>query len=100
MACRGDAMKSEKGVCKIQKRSPARIGCALGGLLLLASTMITAAADDYHASGYEIKAAYLLKFPNFVEWPGNPNADEKPITVCLLGQDALGSTLSRMMADH
>jgi len=94
-------MNSSKWICKIQKWIAARIGCVFCVSLLLAAATKVAGAQDYQASEYEIKAAYLLNFPNFVEWPGNPNSDpQKPITVCLLGQDPLGSTLSRMMADR
>ena len=58
-------------------------------------------AQDVEANEYEIKAAYLLNFPNFVDWPGSINQDlQSPIHLCLLGSDPLGSALSRMMADR
>jgi hypothetical protein len=61
----------------------------------------TARADDMEANEYEIKAAYLLNFPNFVDWPAAANSNEQsPIRLCLLGSDPLGSALSRMVADR
>jgi hypothetical protein len=60
-----------------------------------------ACADDVEANEYEIKAAYLLNFPNFVDWPALANANtQAPIRLCLAGSDPLGSALSRMVADR
>ncbi|HWF39093.1 MAG TPA: YfiR family protein [Candidatus Acidoferrales bacterium] len=57
--------------------------------------------QDMEANEYQIKAAYLLNFPNFVDWPGAINNDlQSPVRLCLLGSDPLGSALSRMMADR
>ena len=57
--------------------------------------------QDMEANEYQIKAAYLLNFPNFVDWPGAMNNDlQSPIRLCLIGSDPLGSALSRMMADR
>lgn len=84
----------------------ARARLPLRALLLLAllASMLAAstpARQDFQANEYEIKAAYLLNFPNFVEWPGSGNANaSSPIRVCLLGSDPLGTSLARMMADR
>ena len=73
----------------------------IAALLLLTPLRGAGGQQEYHAGEYEIKAAYLLNFPNFVEWPGDSPSDSRvPIHVCLMGQDPLGTTLSRMMADH
>lgn len=57
--------------------------------------------QDVEANEYQIKAAYLLNFPNFVDWPGTTNnGSQSPVRLCLLGSDPLGSALSRMMADR
>ena len=39
-------------------------------MMLNAGVASVARADDIEANEYEIKAAYLLNFPNFVDWPG------------------------------
>jgi YfiR/HmsC-like len=45
---------------------------------------------------YQVKAAFLLNFTKFVEWPATafaaPNA---PITICVIGQDPFGAILDR-----
>ena len=57
------------------------------------------AQDDFQANEYEIKAAYLVNFANFVEWPGSKGESvSAPIRVCVLGSDPVGGSLSRMMA--
>lgn len=52
------------------------------------------------ASEYEIKAAFLLNFARFVDWPAAafPNS-EAPLTVCVLGQDPFGPLLEGAMRD-
>jgi hypothetical protein len=58
-------------------------------------------AQDYQANEYEIKAAYLLQFSNFVEWLDSDSANlHAPMRVCFVGQDPLSSALARMIADH
>lgn len=67
----------------------------------LVNVKTAAGAQDYQAGEYEIKAAYLVQFSNFVEWPDSDSANLKaPVRICLVGQDPLGSTLARMIADH
>jgi hypothetical protein len=75
----------------------------LVGLLFAQSlnSKTTEGEQDFQADEYEIKAAYLLNFANFVDWPDTQNGGpQTPIQVCLLGQDPLGTTLARMMTDH
>ena len=47
------------------------------------------------ASEYEVKAAFLLNFARFVEWP-MPEGPGQPIRICLLGQDPFGGALERL----
>jgi hypothetical protein len=69
--------------------------------LLVPMVVSTTHADEVQANEYEIKAAYLLNFPNFVDWPEAANAEtQSPIRLCLVGSDPLGSALSRMVADR
>lgn len=45
---------------------------------------------------YQVKAAYLLNFTKFVEWPaGAFAAADAPITICVIGQDQFGAILDR-----
>ena len=46
----------------------------------------------------EVKAAFLLNFTRFVEWPSAAFADEStPITICLLGEGAVGDAVSHLV---
>jgi|SRR5579862_2458861 hypothetical protein len=48
---------------------------------------------------YQVKAAFLLNFTKFIEWPpkafGSPAA---PVSICVLGDDSFGSTLDQIVA--
>ena len=63
--------------------------CALGLALALPS-----GAADSGSLEYPIKAAYLYKFGNYVEWPkpAFPNAGS-PFNLCVVGDDPFGALL-------
>ena len=43
---------------------------------------------------YQVKAAYLLNFTRYVEWPPQSFTDPRaPVTICVLGRDPFGSVL-------
>lgn len=43
---------------------------------------------------YQVKAAYLLNFTRYVEWPTQAfEAPGAPVTICVLGSDPFGSVL-------
>jgi hypothetical protein len=43
---------------------------------------------------YEVKAAYLLNFTRYVEWPSPAFAGaESPVSICVLGSDPFGDVL-------
>jgi hypothetical protein len=51
-------------------------------------------------SEYEIKAAFLYNFANFVEWPPKAQADANgTIIIGILGDDPFGSTLEQIIAN-
>jgi hypothetical protein len=50
-------------------------------------------------SEYELKAAYLLNFARFVQWPSGAFAGPaSPINICILGEDPFGQTLDHLVA--
>jgi len=73
--------------------------CArLAGLLLGAALWVgwpglqRAAAEA--VLEYEVKAAFLLNFTKFTEWPAGAFANpDSPLTICILGQDPYGRAL-------
>jgi hypothetical protein len=43
---------------------------------------------------YQVKAAFLLNFVKFIEWPSEAFQNEKaPVTLCVFGHDPFGSAL-------
>ena len=47
---------------------------------------------------YEVKAAFLLNFTKFVEWPAAAfEKPDSPLTVCILGDDPFGRTLDQLV---
>jgi hypothetical protein len=47
---------------------------------------------------YQVKAAFLLNFTRFVEWPPEVfAAPDSPVTICIQGRDPFGSTLDQIV---
>jgi hypothetical protein len=47
---------------------------------------------------HQVKAAFLLNFTKFVDWPPTAFADERsPLTICILGDDPFGPTLDQIV---
>lgn len=63
-------------------------------VLLVAAAMPSKAASTPAASEYQVKAAYLLNFARFVEWPAMQEANEAhPLSICVAGEDPFGRAL-------
>lgn len=60
---------------------------------LLFASLSPAAPDN--RPEYQIKAAFLLNFTRFVEWP-EPPSDSDSFTLCVLGRDPFGATLDEI----
>jgi hypothetical protein len=51
---------------------------------------------DTAPSEYQVKAAFLLNFTKFVEWPAAAFASpDAPLSICILGEDPFGETLDK-----
>jgi hypothetical protein len=62
---------------------------------LLAASPIRA-AEEYH-----VKAAFLLNFTKFVEWPSDSFASPSSrISICILGDDPFGPVLDQIVEDE
>jgi hypothetical protein len=47
---------------------------------------------------YQVKAAFLLNFTRFVEWPPDSFASaDSPVTICIQGKDRFGRTLDQIV---
>lgn len=50
------------------------------------------------ASEYDVKAAYLLNFTKFVDWPATAFATaDSPLAICVLGNDPFGTVLNDLV---
>jgi hypothetical protein len=52
-----------------------------------------ASAQSAGASEYEVKAAYLLNFARFVEWPADVLPANSPLDIVIVGDDPFGRSL-------
>src|SRR5581483_2580811 len=85
---------------------PTRIPCSLTRIfrsLTLLTVLIRCCLLPIRISAetsleYKVKAAFLLNFAKFVEWPPTafPAADS-PIAICIVGRDPFGSTLDDLV---
>lgn len=81
------------GVTEIRHR-PALL--ALVSLVLVCAALAPACAAP---SEYEIKAAFLYNFANFVEWPGKVAADSNgTLVIGVYGDDPFGDALDQTVA--
>lgn len=56
------------------------------------------AAGDVSAGEYQIKAAYLHHFAQFVEWPQSTLPAGAPIVIGLIGEDPFGRAIDEVIA--
>lgn len=89
-------LKSEHSVsqrgARLCSSSTLFIGWALA---LLAVHGITTAAWAQSVEEHEVKAAFVLKLINFVQWPNVP-AQHGSLTICVIGTDATSDALQRL----
>jgi hypothetical protein len=69
-------------------------------LVFLVAARLCGAAEDPAAAVQErIKAAYLYKFPGYVEWPAESFAEAAaPIVICVAGAHGLADELEQAIA--
>ena len=73
-----------------------RLVCLLVTLALLMPVRAVAADERLE---YQVKAAFLLNFTKFIEWPASAfDAPDSPIVICILGDDPFGKTLDQIVA--
>lgn len=65
---------------------------------LFTSGCYLARAAEEEPLEYQVKAAFLLNFTKFVEWPPVAFADEhSPLAICILGEDPFGDALNEIV---
>ena len=87
----------------------ALIVAVLGGALAVASPWWRSAARAQgvavqrprEAREYRVKAAYLLNFTRYVDWPAHRfSSPSAPIVLCVYGTDPFGETLDEVVANR
>jgi hypothetical protein len=59
---------------------------------------LLAAAEAAPPLEYQVKAAFLLNFTKFTDWPPSETAiAETPFDICIVGEDPFGSVLDQMV---
>ena len=79
-----------------RKRGPGSWLSLVAGLSLILPFHCPAADPP---TEYQVKAAFLLNFTKFIEWPAEAfSAPDAPIDICILGDDPFGSALDQIVA--
>jgi hypothetical protein len=69
--------------------------CVFGMVMVATSAR---AADEPLASEYQVKAAFLINFPKYVEWPDNAFADKNsPVVIGMLGETRVTGELQKII---
>lgn len=60
-----------------------------------------AGAQQFAAPEYQLKAAFLFNFVQFVEWPAAAfDTDASPVVITILGEDPFGDHLDQLVQDE
>jgi hypothetical protein len=73
-------------------RSPLVLLAAIAFGLSARSATAQSAADEY-----QVKAAYILNFARFVEWPSNTLPASSPMTIAIVGNDPFNGSLEHVL---
>lgn len=68
--------------------------------VLAPSRLARADAQAREASEYQLKAAFLLNFGRFTEWPRTSPSTETPMNLCVVGRDPFGADLDQIVANQ
>ena len=79
---------------RLRARWPLLVASALAAPLPLAAQR---AADR---TEYEVKAAYLFNFMQYVDWPPGPAAPAGEVVLCVAGRDPFDGVLDRTVRDR
>lgn len=67
-------------------------------MVLSLGAPFTSKAAEEQTLEHQVKAAFLLNFTKFVDWPDAAFADQRsPIAICVLGEDPFGSALDQIV---
>src|SRR5436190_15611014 len=80
-------------------RTASRFVARAGRQLWPALALLCPQASAQQPLEYQVKAAFLLNFAKFIEWPPSVfNAPDAPLVLCILGEDPFGPALDQVVA--
>lgn len=98
-------MRSRCGKRRGNRLAPIRLARAECVVLLslfatfCISRLGAAVASESATLEYDVKAAFLLNFTKFIEWPASAfAAADAPLTICILGDDPFGPAINEIVA--
>jgi YfiR/HmsC-like len=78
---------------------PARFAAFCITCFLLVTTASPVRSQSTGPSEYELKAAFLINFAKFIDWPETSFVNpESPFRICVIGQDPFGHVLDAYLA--
>ncbi len=91
---KSNARTPQQARCRVQ-------ACALALAIMLYPAIATPGSAQVATSvEYQVKAAFLLNFVKFIEWPTDAfQGDKAPITLCVFGHDPFGSALDNTLRE-
>lgn len=73
--------------------------CLTSAIIAIAAACGSTSVFAQAVTATAVKAAYLTKFPPFVEWPVMPSASaDSPFVICIVGDDPFSDMLDRVAA--
>jgi hypothetical protein len=68
--------------------------------LSLVTGISTAGAEEQMPADFQVKAAFLINFPKYVDWPANVFAEtNSPITVAIFGDENVANEVQNMIGN-
>lgn len=84
-----------RSLCRALRRLAQAILAAIAALTLVCASL----AQTLATGEYDVKAAFLFHFAQFVEWPGETFKDaNSPLTYCTIGDDPFHGALDTILS--
>jgi hypothetical protein len=73
------------------------LAIVLPSMTLLAFALCTSAAAQDASDEYRLKAGFLYRFPQFVEWPAHVIEGRATVDICVVGPNPFGDVLEELV---
>jgi hypothetical protein len=88
--------------CRARWRVVGRVSLLIWTLSLsLMTGIFTAGAEEQMPADFQVKAAFLINFPKYVDWPANAFAEtNSPIIVAIFGDENVANEFQNMIGNN